>query len=360
VAWSPDKQSTWVIHARAGVFNESIDTTDAAQAYRLNGVRQQQATVYSPQYSEPLTPIPGSIQVGSVWQFTRAFEQIPVGQLALGVEHDLPHHWHPEAWFTWYSAWGEPRTVNINAPLVQSGNGTPPDPTAALLSPRPGASNLNVFEYQNSAHNSGSVVYAGIEQKGYKRWTLNLGFWNANFKSNSWSPQSSYSMQGEFARPDWQSSGALAENDLKFPYKVELSTQVYWHYGTPYNITTGTDANGDGNFNDRPSYAPTAGDGVYSTPFGRMTTNAVNGDVPRNLGTMPVIVHMYSNLSRAFDLGVRDKDHPRTVTFNARAVNLLNHTNVTAVGTVVSSPSLGQSLAAEAARRVELGVRFAF
>jgi hypothetical protein len=167
-------------------------------------------------------------------------------------------------------------------------------------------------------------------------------------------------MQGEFARPDWQSSGALAENDLKFPYKVELSAQIYWHYGTPYNITTGTDANGDGDFNDRPSYAPTAGDGVYGTPFGRMTTNAVNGDVPRNLGTMPVIVHMYSNLSRAFDLGARDKDHPRTVTFNARAVNLLNHTNVTAVGTVVSSPSLGQSLAAEAARRVELGVRFAF
>jgi hypothetical protein len=360
VAWSPDKQSTWAIHVRAGVFNESIDPTDAAQAYRLNGVRQQQATVYSPQYNEPLTPIPGSIEVGSVWQFTHAFEQIPVGQLALGVEHDLPHHWHPEAWFTWYSAWGEPRTMNINAPLVQSGNGTPPDPTAALLAPRPGAPNLNVFEYQNSAHNSGSVVYAGIEQKGYKRWTLNLGFWNANFKSNSWSPQSSYSMQGEFARPDWQSSGALAENDLKFPYKVELSTQVYWHYGTPYNITTGTDANGDGDFNDRPSYAPTAGDGVYGTPFGRMTTNAVNGDVPRNLGTMPVIVHMYSNLSRAFDLGARDKDHPRTVTFNARAVNLLNHTNVTAVGTVVSSPSLGQSLAAEAARRVELGVRFAF
>jgi hypothetical protein len=39
---------------------------------------------------------------------------------------------------------------------------------------------------------------------------------------------------------------------------------------------------------------------------------------------------------------------------------LLNHTNATAVGTVVSSPNIGQPLAAEAARRVELGMRFAF
>jgi hypothetical protein len=43
-----------------------------------------------------------------------------------------------------------------------------------------------------------------------------------------------------------------------------------------------------------------------------------------------------------------------------RAVNLLNHTNVTAVGTVVSSPTLGQGLSAEAARRIEIGARFEF
>ena len=292
VAWSPGKQSAWVIHVRTGVFNISIDPTDAAQAYRLNGIRQQQATVYSPQYNDPLMPVPGSIQVGAVWQFDHTFKQIPVWELALGVEHDLPHHWHPNAWFTWYSTWGDPKTVNINAPLVPSSTGTPPDPATALLAPRPGAPNLNIFEYQSSAHNSGGIFWAGIEQKSYKRWTLNMGLWNVNFYTDSGSPQSSYSKQGEFARPDWQSSGALVENDLKFPYKVELSTQIYWHYGTPYNITTGTDANGDGDFNDRPSYAQVAGDGVYSTPFGLMTTNTVNGDVPRNLGTMPVIVPM--------------------------------------------------------------------
>jgi hypothetical protein len=372
VAWSPDKKSSWTLHARVGLFNVPVDTTNADQAYRLNGIRQTQTTVYSPSYAAPLVPISGSAQVGTRWQFTHAFEQIPVGEFAVGIERDLPHHWHPNVWFTWSSAWGDPRTVNINAPYVASSAGAAPDPVAALNSPRPGAPNLNVFELQNSAHNRGGVFWVGIEQKSYKHWTLNLGLWNVNFRTNGGTlqsiggtpqpagatPQSTYSKQGESARPDWQSSGALVESDLRFPFKLVLSTQVYWHYGTPYNLTTGVDANGDGTFNDRPSFSSVTGDGTQQTPYGLMTVNTVNGNVSRNLGTMPVIVHMYSNLSRAFDFG--DKDHVRTLTFNARAVNLLNHTNITAVGTVVSSSSLGQPLAAEAARRLELGTRFSF
>jgi hypothetical protein len=75
---------------------------------------------------------------------------------------------------------------------------------------------------------------------------------------------------------------------------------------------------------------------------------------------MPARIHLDSNLSRAFELNPRDKDHPRTLTFNARSANLINHTNVTAVGTIVSSSTFGQSLSAETARRVELGARFTF
>jgi hypothetical protein len=65
-------------------------------------------------------------------------------------------------------------------------------------------------------------------------------------------------------------------------------------------------------------------------------------------------------LTRAFKLNPKNTDHPRTLTFNARSANLLNHTNVTAVGTVVSSPNITDPIAAETARRVELGARFAF
>jgi hypothetical protein len=364
LAWAPDKGSTWMLHLRAGLFSSPVNLSFPTQVYRLNGIRQQERLVYSPSYGSPLTPVAGSIQVGTRWQFQRSYEQTPSAQLQIGVDHDLPHHWHPSVWFTWADGWADSRAVNINAPQVSSSVGVAPDPTAALLAPRPLMPNENILEYQNSAHTWGTVFWAGIELKGYKRFTLNLGYWGVNFKSDGGytgaQPQSSYSNKGESSRPDWQSSGALAESDLKLPGKLDLSAEFYMHTGNPYTVTTGTDGNGDGSFNDRPSYASAAGAGVYSTHFGLLTANTVNGDVPRNLGTMPTVLHSYANISRMFKLNQKDAEHSSTLTFNLRGANVLNHTNATAVGTVVSSPNLGQSIAAETARRVELGVRVAF
>jgi hypothetical protein len=61
---------------------------------------------------------------------------------------------------------------------------------------------------------------------------------------------------------------------------------------------------------------------------------------------MPGTVHLDTNLSRSFTLPVA-KDHPRTFTFNARSANLLNHTSVTAVNTILSSGAVGRPVAAE-------------
>lgn len=75
---------------------------------------------------------------------------------------------------------------------------------------------------------------------------------------------------------------------------------------------------------------------------------------------MPAQVYLDPNLSRDFAFNPRDKDHPRSITFNARSDDLLDHTNVTSVNTILSSGELGQPIAAETARRIELGARFTF
>jgi len=360
LSWSPDKKRDWVLHFRAGMFNAAITPSDAIQVARLNGTRQQEALVYSPSFTSPLTPVAGSILVSTLYQFPHTFEQLPIGELQVGIEHDFPHHWHPSASFSWAAAWGDPRGVNINAPLVASTNGVAPNPTAALLASRPIEPGVNINQYQNSGHNHGWDTWVGLEQSSYKHWNIDLGAWNESYRSDEGTPQSSYSKAGEYSRPAWQSSGAYVESDVKFPEKIELSTELHFHYGQPYDITTGTDANGDGDFNDRPSYASTPEAGVYSTPFGLLTTNTVNGDVPRDLGTMPAVVRSYANLSRVFNLSAKDKDHPLSLRLNARSSNFINHTNVTAVGTVVSSSNFTDALSAQTARRVELGARFSF
>jgi hypothetical protein len=363
-SWAADKRATWIIQARAGLFSTAINPSYATQADRLNGTRQQETLVYSPRYNDPLAPVAGSIQVGTVWRFPHSFEQLPSADAQISVEHDFPHHWLASVSYTWGVDWGVLRSPNVNAPLVSRSVGDAPDPITALMAPRPIAPNENIMQFQNSGHSTGSTYKGNLQQRSYKRFILGMGGWYSRFKSDgSWSgvviPQSAYSNQGEFSRPDMMLSGGYASSNINLPEKIELATQLSIQFGTPYNVTTGTDTNGDGNFNDRPSYASAAGAGVYSTHYGLLTANTVNGDVPRNLGTMPAVVHSAVNLSRVFTLNARDKEHPRTLTFNVRGANVLNHTNVTAVQTVLS-PTLGQPLTADAARRVEIGLRFAF
>jgi len=367
LAWALDKKQTWVIRLRGGLFpRAAADPAAIAQVYRLNGTRQQSAEVYSPSYGDPLTLVPGSIQVSTVNRFPRSFSQMSTFIGYLNLEHEFGQHWHAQLNLFSGQDWDTLWIRNTNAPMVASSVGIAPDPTAALLAPRPIALNENIFQYQNSGRLRGNLVSFNLDQHDYKRFGLHFRYARQNFRADTAdagidSPQSSYSDKGESGRAEWSKNNYYTlMGNLNLPWKFELAEEFDAGDGSRYNITTGTDNNGDGDFNDRPAYASAPGPGVYSTRFGLLTTNTVNGDVARDLGTMPGPIHLDMNLSRAFQLNRKDKEDSRTLTFNARSANLLNHTNVTAVNTVLSSSAVGQPIAAETPRRIELGVRFTF
>ena len=364
LSWSPDKKQTWVFHARAGLFSGPTNLSYAIEASRLNGARQQKVTVYSPDYVDPLMPVEGSIRVSNLQQFPHSFAQHGTFAGFFNAEHEITHHWNLRINLFLGDDWNVVRTRNINAPLVPSSIGSAPDPITALRAARPMFPDENIFQYQNSGHSAGHVLSFVVDQHSYKQFGLFAYYARRIFRSDGGNgdviPQSSYSDLGESARADWANvNGFFLTGNLNLPYSLVLTTQFNALQGLPYNITTGTDNNGDGTFNDRPSYASVPGAGIYDTRFGLLTANTVNGDVPRNLGTMPFLLHMDTSLSRVFHLNSNDKEGSRSITLNVRSANLLNHTNVTAVGTVLSS-NLGQPISSEAARRVEIGARFAF
>ncbi len=365
LAWAIDKRSKTVVHLHAGLFSSVIPEAVATEDDRLNGTRQTESLIYSPSFTTPLVPTAQSLAVNTIRSTPSSLPQVPSFQSGLGIEHDFPHHWHAQANFYSGESWDQTRSRNINAPELASTNNTPPNLAAALAAPRPLAPNENLFQFQSTGHLSGKVVFLGLDQHSYKRFAFFLGYLNFNFTTdtpaNAGFAQSAYSNKGEAAAPDWQARQRLFFfGNYNLPEKVTLSAQMDAQSGAPYNVTTGTDDNGDGVFNDRPSYASAPGPGVYSTRYGLFSTNTINGDVPRNIGAMPALIHLDTNLSRAWKIGHSKTDTARTLTFNARSANLLNHTNATAVSTIVSSPDFSQTVAAESARRLELGVRFAF
>ena len=359
LAWSPDKKSNWVFHARAGLFFAPIEQTTTLQAYRLNGIRQTEQIVYGPSFNDPLSQ--QGLSVATTQQFARHVSQSPSLQMQLGVEHDLPGHWHAQANLFWGQGWDLLRSRNINAPLVNAETVNP------LLAPRPLTPDRNIFQFEQTGNVHGPVFFAGLDQHALKRLQLFVGYLYFGLKTDADSatlfPQNSYSNHGEMAQASWEATNRLfAVSQLSLPLRLSLTGTFDSSSGLPYNVTTGTDNNGDGVFNDRPAYATSPGPGVYTTQFGLLTATGINGSLPRNLGTMPWAVHLDTNLSRTFAAGHRNAagETRQSVTLTARSSNLLNHTNVTGVGGVLGSPSFGLPYGADPGRRVEFEIRYSF
>ncbi len=99
---------------------------------------------------------------------------------------------------------------------------------------------------------------------------------------------------------------------------------------------------------------------VYGTRFGALSPTGTGTPIGRNAGTLPWNVHLDSNLSRSFALPHAAGKDGQTLALNLRSTNLVNHTNVTAVGGVLGSPLFGEAYQADPGRRVEVGLRWSF
>lgn len=77
---------------------------------------------------------------------------------------------------------------------------------------------------------------------------------------------------GETSRADWDGKNSVwSSGMLHLPWKIELSTNFDVRSGQPYNTRTRTDANGEGVFIDRPSYATATASDLQS---GRIAESA--------------------------------------------------------------------------------------
>ena len=75
--------------------------------------------------------------------------------------------------------------------------------------------------------------------------------------------------------------------------------------GTPFNITTGQDLNGDNQFNDRPAFATDRSTNIVKTKYGSFTLlpSAFEPRIPDNLGNGPRPFSTNLRISKSFGLG---------------------------------------------------------
>ncbi len=368
IAYSPDKKQRWVLRARAGIFYDRIAESLGLEARRLDGFRQQQFLAYQPAFPDPFqndlllraTPL--------TWSLDPRLRPPATLQTQLGLERQLAKGWKVELSHYWTQGWSLLRSRNINAPVVA---GTTADATVIvdpLTAPRPNGVGENLLQFESSGRIRGQVLYVGLNQSGNKYFRLYSGYLLFGFHTDTDSPfmlpQSSYDFGGEWSRPLWQARHrAFLGGTLNLPWNLRASPSLNLASGTPFNITTGQDNNGDGSFTDRPTLLPdAAGVGLVLTRLGAFSPTVINGTLPRNAGTNRATATLDMGLSRTFGFGAKgaSNDAQYQLTLNAHATNLLNRVNLLGYNGVVTSPFFGRANNAAPARQIVVGLRFSF
>lgn len=92
---------------------------------------------------------------------------------------------------------------------------------------------------------------------------------------------------------------------ISLPRGFRVSPFMVANSGTPFNITTGLDGNGDSIFNDRPAFASSLTSNPIQTPFGTFDPNPVPGEtiIPANFGKSPAQFTLNMRFSKTIGIG---------------------------------------------------------
>lgn len=274
------------------------------------------------------------------------------------------------------------RTRNINAPLP--GTFDRNDPSSGV---RPFGDVGNIFEYESSGIFKQHQLIISVLNRLNRNYTLFatyvLGKANGDTEGVNTYPANTYDLTDEFSRSIFDMRHrAYVGGSFNMPWGVNLSPLILLTSGTPFNITTGIDANGDTLATERPAFATDLSKAsVRITRYGAFDLDPEPGQriIPRNLGDGPGFFLTNLRISKTFGFGsgratgsrVSAAEMPYRLTIGIFATNIFNHANHgTPVGNL-SSPFFGQSTslrtlgdiagnAAATNRRIDLQVRFNF
>lgn len=155
---------------------------------------------------------------------------------------------------------------------------------------------------------------------------------------------------------------------LEFEFKNDWNILLLPRFstGNRFNIITGIDSNGDGFYNERPSFDTSSGNNEsIHTKYGLLNTNpeAASELIPRNLGKSPSQFTVNLEVVRSINFGKTiDKNKSRFLgRFNISVNNLFNTTNLgTPIGNISSVNFLESVNTSREARNIEITIALRF
>jgi hypothetical protein len=282
---------------------------------------------------------------------------------------------------------------NINAPLP--GTFIYGTPNSGV---RPLGGTQNIYQFSSNASSTTNMIFANTQlhpTKNINLWAfLGNRYKNADSGGATSFPTNQYHVAADYGRVASATFRLFTGADLKLPLGLVADPFVAYLSRQPFNITTGTDLNGDTQYNDRPSFATAASPAasVYKTAYGTFNASPQPGEriIPINYGNGPRFFYTELGLRKVFHFGPLPAvppapaakpgpngklpppppppPRPYDLSFSVEGDNLFNHTNRASPVGVLTSPQFGQSLSLgsvfggspNANRTISLGAFFNF
>ena len=357
--WSPFRSGRTTFRGGVGIFYDWYDAQIYEQTLRVDGVRQSDIVVQNPGFPDPLAG--GEVVVLPSGRLVQADDlTLPrTVRSTIAVEQTIGRFGRLNAGYNYSSGHGLFRGRNLNAPQQ---DGTRPDPTAG-----------NITQVESTGKSEGHAVNVGFNMNlPWHRTFLFLNYGFGQLRNDTDGPFSLPADNFNLAA-EWGPSPMDVQQRLTGMFNMNLwkgfkiATSFNGSTGTPYNITTGLDDNGDTVSNDRPAgvernSARTASrwdaNARLSWAFGFGQRKGADGAA----GTPHIVMIRAGggggDSMGGFSGGADDKRWKFEL-FVA-ATNIFNNVNLLGNSGVMTSPFFGQATSAAPARRIELGARFGF
>jgi hypothetical protein len=342
-----------------GVFYDRFAAGNILTAARQDGIRQRSYYLANPDsYPNILSPSALAVTQPTVYRIAPNLRtQYYVSE---GVTASRPLFGHGNVSVTYNHIQGVHLSLsrNVNAPQ----NGI-----------RPLGGTQNIYQFSsvgNAVINSFWVNYfLQLGKRGGLFGSYSLRFQKTDAGSGASSfPSDSYNVRADYGRPaQLARSRGYVGGWFDMPFGISGSMFLSAHSATRFNITTGSDNNGDSIYNDRPSFATDLSrTSVVRTAFGNFDTSPVAGQqiIPINYGHSFGFFSLQTQLGKGFGFGKRPApppaaadapapkpnersekpERPYQMFLSVEAQNLLNNVNPgTPVGQL-TSPYFGRSL----------------
>jgi len=354
--------SKTVVRGGAGMFYDRVADSLILRAEQLNGVNQRQFFTSDTRLLDLFPVVPNA----------NVFSAVPQSTVQLASNLRTPYTTHASIAVERQIGRGVSIAATysrINAiHILRSRDINPPTPSGR---PYPAAG--DIFAYESGGVFRQQQLLTNLSYRSSKNLSLWMTYTLSDSKSDTDGPDTfpanSFDLRSEYGRSALDARHtAYWGGWITLKGGIDLTPLVLWRSGIPFNITTGSDNNGDSLFTDRPAFATDLSrPSVIMTSLGTFDLNPMPGQqiIPRNLGQAPGF--FIANLRVGKRFRIRER---YTVQLSVQGTNLFNHTNPGLPVGILSSPVFGTATSAAGDwglgsnqagnRRLEFGLYFAF